>query len=185
MTTREISRALPDISQASVYRHVQILWKHNTLRVVAEIPIRGMIERVYTYSSEEGILTRKDTADSTGEDYLRYFSTFVNTMIRQYRLYLQSDPADPRRDGVTHWAEPLNLSKTELEEMLEELKFATAKRSHNILTAERKRYIVSRIVIPDLTGVPPSRRLPAKMNPMNPTTINNPTIQINILVHQY
>ncbi len=155
MTTREISQSLPDISQASVYRHVQLLWKHNLLRVVEEVPVRGMIERVYTYSHEEGTLTRDDTAGAANEDYLRYFSTFVNTMIRQYRLYLQSNPEDPRCDGVAHWGDAINLSKSELEELKAELKSATTKRFHNPLTPDRKRYIVSRIVIPDFVAETP------------------------------
>lgn len=150
MTTREISAALTDISQASIYRHVQLLHKEGILYVAEEIPARGLIERVYAYNDQDTLLTH-ELQSATGEDYYRYFQTFIDTMMSQYRDYLKCGSQTPRQDGVALWGEALYLTSQEREEMMQELQDATLKRLNNPATSNRSRFIVSRIIIPDRT----------------------------------
>ena len=51
-TVKELKRALPDVPNASLYRHIKILAEHSILTVVGENRIRGTVESVYQLNKE-------------------------------------------------------------------------------------------------------------------------------------
>ena len=149
MTTRQIARALPDISQASVYRHVTLLASAGLLKVVREVPNRGMVERVYAFVVEEAMLQADHLPDAAPKDFLRYFKSFSDAVVGQYRRYCSQPNADPLRDGVAFWGEVLYLTPKERDEVLTALQAATQKFKANDPTPARERFYISRIFIPD------------------------------------
>ena len=152
LSTKQVAHSLSDISQASVYRHMHILWKAGVLKLVEEVPVRGVIERFFAFSHEDTMLSHEETEQATADDYLRYFHVFVNSLLSQYRLYLQSGETNPRLDGVAHWNEAVYLTPAERHQMVTELRDSTLKRMSNTPTPDRTRYIVGRIIIPDKTN---------------------------------
>lgn len=155
LTTQQIVHELPDISQASVYRHVRLLAKSGLLRVVREVPVRGISERVYAFDIDEATAKAHEMPEQTPADFLRYFQIFVNALLDQYRLYSLRDDADPRTDGVAFWGEVLYLSRQEHQELIQELLNVTHARRDNAPSADRTRFHISRILIPDKTPPAP------------------------------
>lgn len=160
MTTRQIAQAMPDVSQASVYRHVSLLASAGILRVVEEIPVRGLIERVYALDEEAALVRHHEISGATSDDYLRYFQHFVDDLMQSYRLYSDQENADPKRDGVAFWGEILYLTRQERDQAVEELRAVTRKYQDRTPQPDRLRYYIGRVFVPE-SGSP--RRAPMKI----------------------
>ncbi len=148
MTTREMAREIPDVSQASVYRHVTLLANAGILKVVREVPNRGLVERVYAFDPEDIYLNMDHLSDSTPEDFLRYFKSFLDAVSGQYHRYCIRPDARPQKDGVAFWGEVLYLTPAERLATLKALEDATQPFRDNAPTPERERFYIGRIFIP-------------------------------------
>ena len=123
MTTQQIAAALSDVAQATLYRHINKLVQGGVLVVVEERPVRGTVEKVYAFASADVLnLTEDDVRHATHEDHVRYFTTWLATLMADYTRYLNDRPdADPAQDGVGYHTVPLYLSDAELDAMGEQL----------------------------------------------------------------
>ncbi len=177
LTTRQIARELPDISQASVYRHARLLADAGLLRVVRELPVRGLVERVYAFDPNSTNL-RISEMNSHPADFLRFFQIFVGALLDQYRLYSNHPDADPARDGVAFWGEVLYLTPQEHDAAIAVLREATKPWEVGEPSEGRLRFHVSRILIPDLlsseTNVPEDADSPKQTAPPKQTAKERP-----------
>jgi DNA-binding transcriptional ArsR family regulator len=148
-TSYQIGRALPDIAQASLYRHIKRLVEAGVLCVVRETPIRGATEKVYALAAADAAdIDRAELAQTSREDHLRYFADFLASLLSQYRLYLQQDRIDMVADGVTYRTLPVNLSTAENEAFRSGLHDLMEKARTNSPGPERRRHLISVIQIP-------------------------------------
>ena len=46
-SARQIAQVMPDVAQATLYRHINALAEGNILQIVEERPVRGTVEKVY------------------------------------------------------------------------------------------------------------------------------------------
>ena len=58
LTAQELGAALPDVAQATLYRHLNRLLKGGVLAVVDERQVRGAVERIYALREENLDLSR-------------------------------------------------------------------------------------------------------------------------------
>ncbi len=151
LTPQQILKTLPDISQASVYRHIRLLADAGILRVVEERPIRGVVEHVYTVATEEAVLGAKSLPRYTREDMIRYFGVFVETVINQFRLYSGDEAADPIKDGVGYWGDTAHLTLEERNELVGEIQALVKRYRDNPATPDRLRYHLCHELFPDKT----------------------------------
>src|SRR6185295_3581858 len=94
MTPQQIAAVLPDIPQATLYRHINRLCAAGILTVVQETRVRGAVEKVYTVSEEAATLTGEEFAQASREDHLRYFTAFTASLLSQFRIYLRQEKLD-------------------------------------------------------------------------------------------
>ena len=148
ITTRELSASIPEIPQATLYRHVRALIEGGVLEVVAERQIRGVEERVLRITSPS-LISPQDLRRKTGADLERMGTVFVSGMLADIRRYLRGKKKpDPFRDGVQVSKVTLLLDDAELSELngrIVELLTAAAK--HNPAAGRRGR-IFSYTIIP-------------------------------------
>lgn len=117
-TTMQLAEMVDDVPQATLYRHLGILLESGIIEVVAERPVRGVIERSYALAPGKAVLRGSDLADATAEDHFRYFSTFAAGLLGQFSRYLERDSIDLEADGVGYREVVLNLSDREFREMI-------------------------------------------------------------------
>jgi DNA-binding transcriptional ArsR family regulator len=118
MTAQDLAGALPDVAQATLYRHINALAEGEILTVVDERPVRGTVEK--TYALPEGHshrLTAEDLAGLGPEDHMHYFTVFVAALLSDFAAYLQREQIDPVADGVGYQSVPLYLSDGELQNL--------------------------------------------------------------------
>lgn len=88
-TVKELKRALPDVPNASLYRHIKVLAEHSILTVVGENRIRGTVESVYQLN-KEGLATEDEGGNAVQMSLLSICASFAR--------YFAGDDVDPKRD---------------------------------------------------------------------------------------
>ncbi len=113
LTTKQLAMLVPDIAQATLYRHLTTLLDAGVIEVAAERPVRGVVERSYALVQGAAVLSGDDLAGASRDDHLRYFSIFATGLIAQFDRYLKRDSIDLEADGVGVTEAVLNLTDDE------------------------------------------------------------------------
>ncbi|MET8910366.1 helix-turn-helix domain-containing protein [Micromonospora sp. NPDC004551] len=114
LTTHDLAALLPDVPQATLYRHLATLVKAGLLEVVDERRIRGALERVYALPAHGATADAAALATATPEDHARYFTAFVSSLLSEFSRYLARDHIDFAADGVGYQQLVLHLTDAEL-----------------------------------------------------------------------
>ncbi|XVQ06734.1 helix-turn-helix domain-containing protein [Spirillospora sp. CA-255316] len=112
-STREIAGLLPDVPQATLYRHLAALAKGGLLEVVEERRVGGANERVYALPPGGAVLSGEALATATAEDHGRYFTAFVSSLLAEFSRYLARERIDLAADGVGYQQSVLHLDDEE------------------------------------------------------------------------
>lgn len=86
---KELKKALSDIPNASLYRHIKILADHSILIVVGENRIRGTVESVYRLN-KDALATEDESGNAVQMSLLSICASFAR--------YFAGGNADPKRD---------------------------------------------------------------------------------------
>ena len=120
MTAQQLVRALPDVPQTTLYRHLNVLVEQGVLSVVAEHRVRGTVERVYALAPTAALLTPEDLATATSEDHLNYFSIFITSLLSDFARYVTvQGQVDVGADGVLYTKGTVHMNEAERREFQE------------------------------------------------------------------
>lgn len=142
-TTAQLCDRVPDVSKATMYRHIGLLADAGILEVEAEKRVRGAVERTYRLHRER---TRID-AELTTDDYRRTFAAAMATLLAEFNGYLDRD-GDPVADEVGYRQHAIWLSDDERAAMIEELRAAILPRLAYKPGPERRQHLLSPILFP-------------------------------------
>lgn len=151
-TTAQLCARLPEVSKATVYRHVDILVTAGILEIAGEQRVRGAVERSYRLRVERAVIDADTAATATPEDHRTIFTTAMATLIHEFNGYIDSENADPAADLVGYRQHALWLSPEELRSLIDDLRQAILPRLQHSPTPDRTQYLLSPIVFP--TGAP-------------------------------
>ncbi|AWL40127.1 MULTISPECIES: helix-turn-helix domain-containing protein [Streptomyces] len=149
LTTAQLRERLPDVSPATMYRHVATLTQAGILEVVHERPVRGTVERSYRVRQDEALVDEEARAGMTKDDHRQAFTVFTGAMMTDLDRYLSREDADPAQEGVLYrqgavWATPEEFSA-----LVEELEALVARRTGRAPGDGRVRHIISLALVPD------------------------------------
>ena len=146
-TTAEVCARLPDVSQATVYRHVALLAEAGILTVIDEQLVRGAVERHYRLDREQARLDQA-AAHMTLDDHRRAFAAAMAALIADFGAYLDSGAASPVEDLVGYRQIPLWLTDAERDDLLQRLQHALARPMRFTARHDRRQYLLSPIAFP-------------------------------------
>ena len=150
-TAKQIGADLPDVPQASLYRHIRHLLTQGILEVDHETQVRGTVERSYRLSHKAPAV-----GEPSDRELLDAFYTFMLTLFSDLEGYLRRGEADPIRDQISFTTGFYNLSDEEFGEMMGEIGETVGRYVGNVKTPARKLRRISWIVSPtDMDGNPP------------------------------
>ncbi len=149
MTPLDVMRALGDVPQATLYRHINRLADAGLLQVVHERPMRGGVERTYAVVEQAAHLGADELAGATTEDHFRYFGTFVGTLLADFASYLEGGDVDLAADGVGYRQVPMWLTDEEVVQLSDELREVLRRGYANEPGPGRERRLLSTIIFPD------------------------------------
>lgn len=148
LSARQLCALLPDVPQATLYRHFQKLTQAEILVVVEERPIRGTVEKFYLLQEQHAEIPSAELATLSRDDHQRYFTTFIATLLTDFEHYLQQDDVDLERDGVGYRQIALYLSPTELTQLTQAVNQALKPFLAQKPSKRRKRMLLSSILMP-------------------------------------
>ncbi|MEU0806849.1 helix-turn-helix domain-containing protein [Streptomyces sp. NPDC005970] len=148
LSTAQLSARIPDVSKATVYRHIELLAAGGLLEVAEERRVRGAVERRYRLRQERAVIDAEMMESLSLDDYRRGFAAAMATLAAEFDAYLDREGADPAADLVGYRQHAVWLSRDELHEMIGELRGAIAPRLANTPTGDRARYLLSPILFP-------------------------------------
>ena len=148
LTTADLAARLPDVSRATVYRHVDLLAAKGILEVAGEQRVRGAVERSYRLSQERATVSPEAFESVSLDEHRRAFPASMAALLAEFSAYLDRDDADPAADLVGYQQRAIWLSRDELVALIGELSTAIAPRLANQATEDRARYLISPILFP-------------------------------------
>ena len=111
-TVKELKKALPDVPNASLYRHIKILADHSILMVVSENRIRGTVESVY-HLNKDALATEDESGNAVQMSLLGICASFAR--------YFASGHVDPQKDMLLLTNCTLLLTDEEFSSFLSEI----------------------------------------------------------------
>jgi DNA-binding transcriptional ArsR family regulator len=133
LTTAQLCARLPDVSQATVYRHVSVLTDAGVLAVDGEHRVRGAVERSYRLEREKATIDAATAASAGPDEHRQVFAVAMATLIAEFNAYL--DHGDPRP----------------LEGLITDLRAAILPRLRHEPAPGRRQHLLSPILFPTVT----------------------------------
>jgi DNA-binding transcriptional ArsR family regulator len=152
VTAQQLASELPDVPQATLYRHIKTLAAGGILVVVRERRVRNAIEKTYALPNQGLLLTEEDLEDAGPEDYIRLFTQYLGLQLGYYIRYIQEGHVDFARDNVVFHMFPVYLSEAETQRLGEAVNAALLPYTKNEPSPERRRYILGVLSLPDVVG---------------------------------
>lgn len=149
VTATVLAEFLPDISQATLYRQLNILLKGNMIYIVAESQKRGTLEKTYSLIDQMDNLTSQEIEALSKDDHMKFFMTFTAHLLRDFENYLEQGEIDLMKDGVSYRQASLFLSDTEFMELGQEMGSLISRYLDNKPNGGRRMRKFSTIVIPE------------------------------------
>lgn len=104
-TARQLALALPDVAQASLYRHLKALVQDSILEICSEVPVRGTLERTYRLSHNPLRELDEQGAKLPNSQLLNLFYSFMLSQLRDCASYLGEEnlAVETDRFGFRSW----------------------------------------------------------------------------------
>ncbi len=95
LTTRQLREALPDVAQATLYRHVAALVEAGFLAVAGERPVRGTVERRYRLGERLAHVDQRELEAMDAAQLRSAFVVFLRKLAADFdRLVDRDDVSD-------------------------------------------------------------------------------------------
>src|SRR5262245_38803498 len=158
LTTSELLARMPDVSKATMYRHVSLLADGGLLEVDGEQRVGGAVERRYRLRQPRPVIDAETAATASLEDYRRAFAVAMAALLGEFNAYLDRGRADPTADAVGFRQHSLWLSPEERDALIGEMRRAIAPRLTHRPAPGRRQHLLSPILFPLEESPPPSPR---------------------------
>lgn len=148
LTTGQIAAELPDVSTATLYRHISTLASGGVLEVVDERRVRGAVERTYRLHVDAAHVSGADLAGMTADEHKQGFAGFVAGLLAAFDAYADRGDIDLERDRVGYRQTAVWLTDDELDDLLARSRALVGEYAGNTPGPGRTRRVLSTIVIP-------------------------------------
>lgn len=149
-TAKQLAKELKDITQATLYRQLDILVKNDMLKIVKENQIRGTVEKVYAINYSAVHLSNEDIKGLSKDDHLKYFIFFTAQLTKNFEQYLEKDEIDFKRDGVGYRQVALYMSQEQLENFVNDLRKLIEKYDSLPESPYQSKRLITTIILPGL-----------------------------------
>ena len=147
-TTAQLCARMPDVSQATVYRHVGLLADAGILEVASEQRVRGFVERSYRLRRDRATIDPDRVKAATADDHRRAFATAMAVLLAEYNSYLDLESADPHADLVGYRQHAVWLSADERLALIGEMQKAIVPVLGNEPAPGHTQHLLSPILFP-------------------------------------
>ncbi|WP_157337572.1 helix-turn-helix domain-containing protein [Paenibacillus lutrae] len=145
LSVQQIGERLPEVPQASLYRHIRKLAEAGVLQVVEERAVRGTLEKVYALAAASVGVSADEAATETHEAHIRHFMTFLGSMLTDFDSALASEELPfEQRAGYSQLT--FYLTEEEQLELFKEISDAFQRRMGHEPGPDRRKLTVNTIL---------------------------------------
>ena len=154
LATHEIAQRLEDVPKSSIYRHLKLLLEGQMIEVAETREVNGILEKTYRLARPPA-LNAGDIALWTAEDHLRYFTTYILTLLHDFNAYTAQTAAkhgviDMLSDRVGYREVNFLATKQELDIALGKINDAILPLLNNNPSLGRQTYKLATILHPQV-----------------------------------
>jgi hypothetical protein len=149
LTVAGLRRALPDVPQASLYRHVNALVASGHLHAVAQTSAGGATERVFALARPIGAATPAEAAALGRDDVEHLFGAFTAALMSDFRRYLDQPAIDLARDGVGFRSIALTLDDAAFNAFVGEFRELLTRYADTTDGPGKRRRLLSYVLLPE------------------------------------
>lgn len=117
-TVQQIAEKLPEVPQATLYRHLKKLLDGSIIEVVEENQVRGTIEKVYALPKNNEVLSREEVLKAGPDEHLDYFIKFLANVLMDFESYIRQPNYDFQKDMASFRTATLYASDEEYSEFI-------------------------------------------------------------------
>lgn len=110
LTPKQIADRLPDVAQATLYRHINVLLEGEVIDVVSQRQAHGMVECTYALKLGSTHLTREEFAQMSPDDHKGCHALLFARAANALDRYVDQPEYDTTNDGMTYFAAKLFIS---------------------------------------------------------------------------
>ncbi|SFA90992.1 MULTISPECIES: helix-turn-helix domain-containing protein [unclassified Bacillus (in: firmicutes)] len=152
LSVQQLKEFLPDVPQATLYRHLKKLSDAEIIHVVDEIPNRGTVEKIYALQADNAVISPNEIANMSSDEHMTLFIKFMANILGEFENYTKQDNYNILEDGVSFRQANIYLTDEEFANVTKEMAGALTKVLYNKPTTERKRRTFATIMIPEPRG---------------------------------
>lgn len=156
LTTADLARELPEVSPASLYRHLNRLVQGGMVSVVGQNRVRGAQQRVYAVALDRMEIKAEELRRLSREDHMGMFTAFIAAVLDGFQRYLTQDRLDLHADGVRYRQFVLHLDEDEFRRVLADVDDVISKAMVNPAGPDRRPRTFTNIIIPEPVTQPAS-----------------------------
>jgi DNA-binding transcriptional ArsR family regulator len=150
LSPSQIADEVPDVPQASLYRHIRKLLDAGVLVVAQERQVHGTVERTYRVDPATVMVDPKKLVSHKGRA-ARYFEVFLSCLRQAFGGYVSQTHFDLKKDGVTFYSEFAYLSDEEQIALNARIREMIVSAQKNEAAPERRRRALSFIALPEMS----------------------------------
>lgn len=148
-TAQQISELIPEVPQATMYRHLKALLQAGVVNIIEEKPNRGTVEKVYALA-EKMPGGAEEFLKASKEEHFQFFLSYMLNLMGEFERYIGQKEWDLVKDGAGYSQACLYGTDEEFNEMFKEIGDSIGKLLKNKPSPERKLKTLATIVIPGI-----------------------------------
>jgi len=113
MTSKQVAEAMPEVAQATLYRHIKILHESGILEVVGRRQARGVVESTFALKKGAAHLTREQFAEMSPEEHKTCLAILQVDALTALSRYVDQPAYDTTNEGMTYLAANVMLTDEE------------------------------------------------------------------------
>lgn len=137
-TTAVLAKILPEVPQASLYRHISKMVKEDILCIQSENKIRGVYEKIYVIKNNPLTDMEKIVEDKDREQLFKICYSFTMSILMNFDGYLNQEDFDLKDDKVGFRSTPMYMSDDESDDFLKGMHELISKYSSNEVSDGRR-----------------------------------------------
>lgn len=141
LTTAEIMKELPDVAQATLYRHISTLLKAEIIEVIKENRVRGTVEKIYKLSM------KSSSEQPQVEEVLNTGYSYFVSLLADFDRYVKARGNNVLEDKITFAKAPLYLNDEEYMELMMSWGKILQKYLPNKADGDRKLRMISTVAL--------------------------------------
>ncbi|MBF9017719.1 MULTISPECIES: helix-turn-helix domain-containing protein [unclassified Oceanispirochaeta] len=151
LTAGQIAAKLPDVPQATLYRHLKSLENASLINVVDSHPVRGTVEKIYGLRDSAAVNFDQDDAGKfSREDHQKYFSAFLGSLFNSFMNIVNSLDEHPELLGrLGYRTRAVEIPAGQLADFQKDY-LALLEKYGSSEEGIKERYLLSTVIVPEV-----------------------------------